>query len=195
MPTFFLPRRSLVSHSGPVVSHHSVSWGWQGRAESEKGLSSPVPDQQRSSSCFPVCSVGFPAAHLSFVCLSYGGGRLRNSQVWQVQSKVVDSGLVSQLGSSRRGSVGEFLLTCSFPSKVSSHLRAVSHYLNRISKLEHRCSQPLHWISYRMVWFSTGLLGATRSRLQRMPWVSTSQPGIMRHHSQGTTSTLTLSQL
>ena len=27
-----------------------VSWGWQGRAESEKGLSSPVPDQQRSLS-------------------------------------------------------------------------------------------------------------------------------------------------
>ena len=80
----------------------SVSWGWQGRAESEKGLSSPVPDQQRSSSCFPVCFVGFPAAHLSFVCSSRGGGRLRPSQVWQVQSKVVDSGLVSQLGSNCR---------------------------------------------------------------------------------------------
>ena len=58
------------------------------------------------------------------------------------------------------------LLTCSFPSKVSSHLRAVSHYLNnRISKLALRRSHPLQWISYRMVWFSTSLLGATRSRL------------------------------
>ena len=36
-----------------------------------------------------------------------------------------------------------------------------------------------------MVRFSTSLLGVTRSRLQRMPWVSTSQPGTMRHHSQG----------
>ena len=89
------------------------------------------------------------------------------------------------------------LLTCSFPSKVSSHLRAVSHYLNnRISKPVHRRSQPLHWTSFRMVWFSTSLLGTTRSRLLRMPWVSTSQPGTMRHHSQGTiltpTSSLTL---
>ena len=84
-----------VSVSFSVSVSVSVSWSWQGRAESEKGLSSPVPDQQRSSSCFPVCSVGFPAAHLSFVCLSHGGGRLRPSQVWQVQSKVVDSRLVS----------------------------------------------------------------------------------------------------
>ena len=35
----------------------SVSWGWQGRAEYEKGLSSLAPDQQRSCSCFPVCSL------------------------------------------------------------------------------------------------------------------------------------------
>ena len=37
------------------------SWGWQGRAESEKGLSSPVPDQQRSFLCvcfvLPSCAV------------------------------------------------------------------------------------------------------------------------------------------
>ena len=84
------------------------------------------------------------------------------------------------------------LLTCSLPSKVSSHLRAVSHFLkNRISKLALRRSQLLQWISYRMVWFSTSLLGATRGRLQRMPWVSTSPLGTMRHHSQGKTSTLT----
>ena len=89
------------------------------------------------------------------------------------------------------------LLTCSFPSKVSSHLRAVSHYLNRISKPAH--SLPLHWISYQMVWFSTRLLGKTRSSLLRMPWISTSQLGTMRHHSQGTilnlTSSLTLNCL
>ena len=78
------------------------------------------------------------------------------------------------------------LLTCSFPSKVSIHLRAVSHYLNsRISKLALRRSKLLQWISNRMLWFSTSLLRATRSRLQRMLWVSTSQPGTMRHHSQG----------
>ena len=54
------------------------------------------------------------------------------------------------------------LLTCSFPSKVSIHLRAVSHYLNnRISKLDLRRSQLLQWISYRTVWFSTSLLGPT----------------------------------
>ena len=34
------------------------SWGLQGRAESEKGLSSPVPDQQRSILC--VCFVPHP---------------------------------------------------------------------------------------------------------------------------------------
>ena len=62
------------------------------------------------------------------------------------------------------------LLTCSFPSKVSIHLRAVSQYLNnRISKLALKRSQLLQWISYRMVWFSTSLLGTTRSRFQRMP--------------------------
>ena len=41
---------------------------------------------------FPLCSVGFPAAHFSSVCSSHGGGRLRPSQIWQVQSKVVESG-------------------------------------------------------------------------------------------------------
>ena len=79
-----------------------------GRSKSKTRLSSPLPDQQRSSSCFPVCFVGFPAAHLSFVCLRHGGGILRPFQVWQVQSKVVESELVSQLRSSRRGSAREF---------------------------------------------------------------------------------------
>ena len=37
-----------------LFSLFSFLWGWQGRAESETGLSSPVPDQQRSSSCFLV---------------------------------------------------------------------------------------------------------------------------------------------
>ena len=59
------------------------------------------------------------------------------------------------------------LLTCSFLSKVSNHLRAVSHYLNnKISKPTYRRSQTLHWISCRMVWFSTSLLAASRRRLQ-----------------------------
>ena len=44
------------------------------------------------------------------------------------------------------------LLTCSFPSKVSIHLRAVSHFLNNsISKLAPTRSQLLQWISFRMV--------------------------------------------
>ena len=42
-----------------------------------------------------------------------------------------------------------------------------------------------------MDWFSTSLLGPTRSSLQQMPWISTSHPGTMRYHSQGKTSTLT----
>ena len=85
------------------------------------------------------------------------------------------------------------LLMCWFPSKVSIHLRAVSDFLNRICKLALRRSQPLIWISYRTVWVSTSLLGPTRSRLQRMPRVSTSQPGKKktRHHLQGKTSTPT----
>ena len=87
----------------------------------------------------------------------------------------------------------ETLTWCSLPSN-SSHPRAFSHYPNnRISKPAHRRSQPLHWTSHRMVWFCTGLLGTTRSRLLPMPWVSTSQPGTMRHHSQGTILTLTSS--
>ena len=88
-----------------------------GQAESEKGLSSPVPDQQRSSSCFSVCSVGFPAAHLSFVCLSHGAGRLRPSQVWQVQIKVVDSGLVSHIRSSRRERIAKQCLGARFRAR------------------------------------------------------------------------------
>ena len=66
------------------------------RAKSETGLSSLVPDQQRSSSCFPVCSVGFPIAHLSFVCLSHGGSRAPISQNHAQQ--VVDSGLSPNSG-------------------------------------------------------------------------------------------------
>ena len=63
----------------------------------------------------------------------------------------------------------QVLLMCSFPSKVSIHLRAVSHDLyNRINKLALRRSQPLLWISYRTVWVSTSLLGPTRRCLQRM---------------------------
>ena len=38
------------------------SWAWQGRAESEKGLSSPVPDQQGSFLC--VCFVPHPVLYV-----------------------------------------------------------------------------------------------------------------------------------
>ena len=153
-----------------------------------------MPDQQRSSSCFSVCSVGFPAAHLSLVSLSHGGAAglgLRKSGKSRAKSST--QGWSPNSGQAAEDQSG-VLLTCSFPSKVSSHFRAVSHYLsNRISKLAHRRSHPLHWTSYIMFWFSTSLLGTTRSRLLRMPWVSTSQPRTMRHHSQGTILTLTSS--
>ena len=87
-----------------------------------------MPDQQRSSSCFPVCFVGSPAAHFSFVCSSHGGGSLRLSQGL---SKLLLAGLHSSAGlpildRPWRMSRGA-LLTRSFPSKVSSHLRATSH--------------------------------------------------------------------
>ena len=91
---------------------------------------------------------------------SHGSGRLRLSQVWQVQSNQSWSPNSGQDMSPR------VLLICSFPSKVSIHFRAVSNYLNRISMVAFRCSQPLLWISYRKVWVSTSLLGPTRSRLQ-----------------------------
>ena len=140
---------------------------------------------QQRSSCFPVRFVGFPIAPLSFVCLSHGGGRL--SPFWQVQSKVVDSRLVSI-------SDRETLPWYSLPITNSSHPRATSHCPNnRISKPAHRRSQPLHWTSHRMDRFSTGPLGTTRSRLLWMPWVSTSLLGTMRHHLQGTILTLTSS--
>ena len=86
------------------------------------------------------------------------------------------------------------LTWCSLPSTNSSHPRATSHCLNnRISSAAHRRSQPLHWTSHRTDRFSTSLLETTRSRLLRMPWVSTSLLGTMRHHSQETILTLTSS--
>ena len=51
--------------------------------------------------CFKSLSLSLSLS-AGVVCFSYGGGTFRPSQVWQVQSKVVDSGLVSQLESSRR---------------------------------------------------------------------------------------------
>ena len=108
-----------------VLVSVSVSWCWQGRAESEKGLSSPVPDQ-RSSSCFPVCSVGFPAAHLSFVCLSHGGGRLRPSQVWKSRAKSSTQGWSPNSGQASEdesGSLVDVLVSGQGQHSSSSGLR------------------------------------------------------------------------
>ena len=78
----------------------------------------------------------------------------------------------------------ETLPGCLLPSN-SSHPRAFSHCLNnRISKPAHRRSQPLQWTSHRLDRFSTSLLGTTLSRLLRMPCVSTSLLGTIRHHLQ-----------
>ena len=123
------------SGSGPVFVSVSVSvsvslslslssLGWQGRAESEKGLSSPVPDQQRSSSCFPVCFVGFPIAHLPFVCLNHGGGSL--APVSQIHAEqVVESELVSQLRPSYRRWVAKPCLDARF--RATAAIREHSH--------------------------------------------------------------------
>ena len=137
-----MPRRPYQFKSLSLSLSLSAGAG-RDRAKSETGLSSPVLDQQRSSSCFPVCFVGFPIAHLSFVCLSHGGGSL-------AQSWPSNSGQVTDDGSRN-----------SLPSN-SSHPRAFSQCLNnRISKLAHRRSQPLHWTSHRLDRFSTSLLGTT----------------------------------
>ena len=89
------------------------------RAKSETGLSSPVPEQQRSSSCFPVCSVCFPIAHLPFVCLSRGGGSF--AQVCQVHAEqVVDSELVSQLWASRRRWIAKPCLGAHFRARTAA---------------------------------------------------------------------------
>ena len=200
MPLFFTPsaaaRESLAIDDAWTFCFKSLSLSLSAgagrdRAKSETGLSSPVPDQQRSSSCFPVCFVGFPIAHLSFVpwrrqpCAGQpkprpAGRRLRVGLPTPVKLQKMDR---------------ETLPWCSLPSN-SSLPRAFSRCLNnRISKLAHRHSQPLHWISHRLDWFSTSPLGTTWSRLLRMPWVSTSQPGTMRHNSQGTISNAQLTQL
>ena len=101
------------------------SWGWQGRAESEKGLSSPVPDQQRSSSCVPVCFVGFPIAHLSFVCLNHGDGSL--APVSQIHAEqVVESELVSQLRPSYRRWIAKPCLDARF--RATAVIREQPHF-------------------------------------------------------------------
>ena len=182
-------RTGCVWVCGCVCVSVSLSAGaGRDRAKSETGLSSPVPDQQRSSSSFPVCSVGFPIAHLSFVCLSHGGGRLRPSQVWQVQSKVGGVGLPTPSKSQKMSHTA--LPWCSPLSINSSHLRAISHCHNSISKQENRRNQLLlHWTSHRWDRDSTSLLGTIRP--QRELRSCTSLLGMAVHHLQRQTLTLT----
>ena len=66
-----------------------------------KSLSLSLSLSQRSSSCFPVSFVGFPTAHLSFVCLSHGGGSLAPVSQNHAEQDV-DSELAFQLRPSYR---------------------------------------------------------------------------------------------
>ena len=61
-----------------------VSRGWQGQGKVRDGDSQALCLTSSGRVLVFLCDqVGFPAAHLSFVCSSHGGGRLRPSQVWQ----------------------------------------------------------------------------------------------------------------
>ena len=77
-----------------------------------------MPDQQRSSSCFPVCSLDFPRALFSSVCSSHGGDSL--AQDGQVHARrVVGSELVSHFttNASRR------VVEPEFDSQLSTSIR------------------------------------------------------------------------
>ena len=141
-----------------------ASWGWQGRAESEKGLSSPVPDQQRSSSCVPVCFVGFPIAHLSFVCSSHGGCSLAPVSQNHAEQEV-DSELAFQLRPSYRRWIAKPCLGARFRStavirehahiastteSASWHTDAVS--LSYGSATERSGSVPAYWDQSRVAY-------------------------------------------
>ena len=76
-------------------------------------------------------------------------------------------------------------------SQSTSHTGAQHCLNNRISGPAYRRSHLLlHWTSHRVDRASTSLLGTTRGRLLRMPRASTSQPGTIRLHLQGTIFTL-----
>ena len=167
---------------GAVVSHHIDAWTFCFKSLSFcLSVFSVFVSVSVSRDLVFLCFVGFRTAHLSFVCLSNGGCTSQPKP--RPAGRRIRVGLPTSAKSQKMDR--ETLPKCSLPSN-SCHPRAFSHCLNnRISKLALRRSQLLQWISHRMDWFSTSLLGPTWSRLQRMPWVSTSQQGTMRHHSPG----------
>ena len=144
----------------------SVSLAWEqghGQAQADTGPQA-LPDQQRWCPCLSFEFRWFPS-RVSLICLFEPWRRQAEafaSLASPEQSRRLRVGLPTRVNPQRM-SPG-VLLTCSFPSKVSIHLRAVSHYLNnRISKLALRRSQLLQWISYRMVWFIWDQPGAAYS--------------------------------
>ena len=130
-------------------------------AKSETGLSSPVPDQQRSSSCV--------IKSTSLICLLESWRR----QPFAGQPKPRRAGRRLRVGLPTPGMSqkmdSETLPSCSFPSTNSSHPRATSHCRNnRINRPAYRRSQLLlHWTSHRVDRDSSSLPGTTRPQPQR----------------------------
>ena len=155
-------------------------------------------------------SAGFPIAHLSFVCLSHGGGSL--AQVSQNHAEqVVESELVFQLRANHRRWIAEPCFGARFRARtaVIREQPRISSYNNKISRPVYRRNQPLlNWTSHkvdrdnasllgttrlqpqRVFWFSTSLLGTTRLQPQRVFWFSTSLLGTTLLHPQRATLTL-----
>ena len=105
------------------------SWGWQGRAESEKGLSSPVLDQQRSFLCvcfvFPSCAL-CDCAHFTpklttrtlhaslsgFICDRPEASNGEGAATWRLQTDAIAASsasyeLTTIAGTSGRGRRGD----------------------------------------------------------------------------------------
>ena len=94
--------------------------------------------------------VGFPIAHISFVCSSHGGGSL--AQVCQVHARKV----YESVGLPNSGQVTE-----EEPRDPTSML-ASEHENIRMLRLACRLSQlRLYWTKHRVCRFSTSLLGTT----------------------------------
>ena len=145
----------------------SISWGWQGRAESEKGLSSPLPDQQRSCSCL-TCVIGWFTSSTFLICLLESWRR----QPFAGQPKPRQAGRRIRVGLPTPDKSQKMdrtaLRKCSFPSVNNSRLLATSRCrgygtirpASRLSQL------LLYWTNHRAGRTSTSLLGTIRPHLQ-----------------------------
>ena len=144
----------------------SVSWGWQGRAESEKGLSRPVPDQQRSCSCLS-CVISWFSSSTFLICLFESWRRQAFASLASPrQGRRVRVGLPTPDKSQKMDRTAR--RKCSFPSMTNSLLLATSrcHSHGTIRRVCRLSQLLLHWTNHRAGRASTSPLGTIRPHLQ-----------------------------